>query len=393
MILVDNPYVSAFLKETIIKNGYPVVKTKAAIDLGFDGRANLLDEDLAIQHINTTEQPLVYTSSENALDWIAQNLGFSELPEKIALFKDKAKFRRLTEPLFPDFFYQEVSLVDLDRLTIEGIPFPFIVKPAVGFFSLGVHKISSDREWRKTKETLQDEIHQVNALYPKGVLDTTRFIIEQHIDGDEYAVDAYFNAQGTPVITNILKHIFSSGDDVSDRVYFSSKEIIEDNLEKMTSFLYEIGRLAGLTNFPVHVEVRIDSRGHLLPVEINPLRFGGWCTTADMTYYAYGFNPYEYYFSQSQPDWTRILKDKGGKLFSIIVLDNTTGVEGKNITSFDYQKLLSTFEKPLDLRKIDYKEHPVFGFLFTETKEEHFSELEFILGSDLKEYIQTSESR
>jgi len=53
--------------------------------------------------------------------------------------------------------------------------------------------------------------------------------------------------------------------------------------------------------------------------------------------------------------------------------------------------LLSNFEKPLELRKIDYEEYPVFGFLFVETKEESIFELERILKSDLKEFITVSE--
>ncbi len=37
--------------------------------------------------------------------------------------------------------------------------------------------------------------------------------------------------------------------------------------------------------------------------------------------------------------------------------------------------------------KIDYKKYPVFGFLFTETRDDNFSELINILNSDLKEFI------
>ena len=120
------------------------------------------------------------------------------------------------------------------------------------------------------------------------------------------------------------------------------------------------------------------------------MRFGGWCTTADMTYFAYGFNPYLTYFSQQRPDWDELLKDKGGKLYSVIVLDNSTGVDGNQITAFDYERLLSGFERPLDLRKIDYREYPVFGFLFAETRTENFAEIEAILRSDLSEFITVS---
>ena len=72
------------------------------------------------------------------------------------------------------------------------------------------------------------------------------------------------------------------------------------------------------------------------------------------------------------------------------MLDNTTGIDVENITSFNYDKLLSCFEKPIELRRIDYKKYPVFGFLFTETREDNFYELKNILDSDLNEFISTN---
>ena len=153
--------------------------------------------------------------------------------------------------------------------------------------------------------------------------------------------------------------------------YITSKEIIETNLEEFTDFAEKIGGLAGVTNFPVHIELRRDKEGVLLPIEVNPMRFGGWCTTPDMSFLAYGFNPYVYYYSQKKPNWPELLKGKEGKLFSIIILDNSTGIDVHDIASFNYEKLVANFEKPIELRKIDYKKHHVFGFLFVETREDN----------------------
>ena len=107
---------------------------------------------------------------------------------------------------------------------------------------------------------------------------------------------------------------------------------------------------------------------------------------------AFGFNPYQYYFLQKKPDWVEVLRGKEGKLFSLIVLDNSTGINVNDITAFDFDRLLSNFEKPMELRKINYKEHSVFGFLFTETSEDNFSELKYILDSDLAEFVSCSDT-
>lgn len=278
-------------------------------------------------------------------------------------------------------------LEELANLSIKDIPLPFIIKPTAGFFSMGVYKVSRYEEWELVIDSINKEIDVIKGLYPTEVLDTSSFIIEQCINGAEFAVDAYFDSDGEPIVLNILEHVFSSADDLSDRVYMTSKNIIENNLVEFTEFTRHVGKLANVRNFPVHIELRRDSDGLLLPIEINPARFGGWCTTADLAYLAYGFNPYQYYYTGQKPNWRELLKEKEGKLFSVVVLDNSTGISTDKIESFDYEKLLSHFEKPLELRKIDFKQYPVFGFIFTETKEENFAELNNILQSSLSEFI------
>ena len=390
MILVDKPYLSDFLKETSIKYNLPIVNTEAAHGFGLSAADNLISENEVVERLRANPDARVYSNSENAIGWVAENLAFTDLPEKVELFKNKAKFRELTRPMLPDFYFQEVAFSDLDNLKIDKIPRPFIIKPNVGFFSLGVHKVSTAEEWEDVKATIKAETAQKDNLYPAEVLNTTTFIIEECIRGEEFAFDAYFDKKGFPVVVGIYKHLFSSANDVSDRIYITSKEVIEENLADFTNWIKEVGDLAKMSNFPVHVEVRRTDAGEIVPIEVNPLRFGGWCTTADMTAASYGFNPYVYYFENKKPDWDEILSTRAGKLYSLVVLDNSTGYAGEEIAEFDYDALLATFENPLELRKIDYKKFPVFGFLFLETNEESFGELERVLKSDLREFAKIS---
>jgi len=388
MILVDKPYLSDFLKATSRKYGIPVVDTRAARDFGLGAADNLISEQDTTSWLHANKDARIYTNSENAIGWIAENLAFSDLPAKIEIFKNKANFRELMRPLLPDFYFREIAFADLDALAIDATPLPFIIKPNVGFFSLGVHKVSSREEWMRVKAQIQSEVAQKDNLYPAEVLDTTSFIIEEVIEGEEFAFDAYFDEKGDAVIVGIYKHLFSSENDVSDRIYITSKDIIEKNLADFTNWLRKVGELAQMRNFPVHVEIRRGAGGKIVPIEINPLRFGGWCTTADMTASAYGFNPYVYYFENKKPAWDEILSTRAGKLYSMIVLDNSTGYAGEAIAAFDYEALLASFENPLELRKIDYREYPVFGFLFVETRDGNFGELEKILLSDLREFAK-----
>ena len=387
MILLDKPYVSNFLKQTIVDQQFPVISTPQLAQFDLDERTTIYEPATAIEKFKDGDTPLLYSNSENAINWILNNLAFTNLPRQIKALKDKVVFRDLTKTLFPNFNYQTVDIHQLDTLDVNTLTMPFIIKPALGFFSMGVYKVSALGEWPRVRQAIHAEMQAVQTLYPAEVLDTTRFIIEDCITGTEFAVDAYYNNAGQPVIVDIYQHLFASDKDVSDRVYFTSKAIIEEYREKMQRVLADIGQLASLRNFPVHAEVRIDDTNNILPIEINPMRFGGWCAT-DIAYHAYQVNPYQYYFEQKEPDWTQILAAKGDEIYSLIVLDNASGIAAGDIKAFDYKQLLTQFEKPLELRKIDYREYPVFGFLFTETRPENMAELEAILRSDLRDFIR-----
>lgn len=387
MFILDLPYVSDFLKETVAIHQIPVLETPHKKRLGLDGGIRYLDQQEALAKLAGQQNPAVYSNSENAIEWMARHLPDSPLTHQIDLFKNKVRFRELLRPVDPGFFFRAVPFSELDELDVTSLPRPFIIKPAVGFFSLGVYKVFDDAEWPAVKTQIKKEVAGIRSVYPTKVLDTTTFIIEQNIEGEEYAFDAYFDPQGKAVILSLLKHLYASEGDVSDRVYISSKKIIEEKILPFEAFLDKIGQLTALKNFPLHVEVRVDENGKIQPIEINPMRFGGWCTTADMTWFAYGLNPYTAFHFGEKPDWKQILQNKDGLIYSNIVLTNSTGIEVSRIRSFDYEKLLGHFEKPLELRKADYKNYLIFGFLFAETREENFSELEWILNDDLRSFI------
>ena len=389
MFFVDKPFISNFFKETVRDHSIPVVGTDISRELDLYPETKIITEAEAIRAVQDSGEQLIYTTSENALGWIINNLSFSDLVGKIELFKNKISFRELTRLLVPDFYFKAVKIEDLANLSYPGEDLPLVIKPATGFMSEGVYKVKNAVDWERIKNLVLASKGEKQDLYPKEVVDPRTLIIEECIKGEEFAVDLYFDSTGEAVVLNILSHTFSSSDDVGDRIYTTSKEIIENNLLEFTKFSADIGKLAEVKNFPAHLELRRNPNGTLIPIEINPLRFGGWCTTADLTYLAYGFNPYVYFYSQLKPDWPELLKDKAGKLYSIIILDNSTGIDPARIVDFDYQQLLSGFENPLELRKFDFNEYPVFGFLFTETNTRNEIELQRILTSDLKEFITT----
>ena len=388
MIVIGKPFVSDFFVNTIKENNFPIVSTPEARNMIDDPTLNWITEEEAKVRLKNNPNTALYTNSENTIGWVEKNCAPSNLPGQIKIFKDKIKFRELIQDAFPNYFFKGVKHKDLGKLNLEEIKFPFIVKPAIGFFSVAVHKVDRPDEWDEVLDTIDHEIKKSQGLYPKEVVNTADFIIEEYIEGEEYAIDCYFDRDGKPVVLNILHHVFSSENDVSDRVYSTSKKIMEKHRDGILDFLEMMGDKTNLINFPAHVEVRINDEGSIYPIEVNPLRFGGWCTTGDLSWYAYGINSYDYFFNSKRPDWENILKTRTGKTYSIIVLDNNSGIQENDIASFDYEQLARDFEKPLSLRKIDFNAYSVFGFLFTETTEGNEKELNRILVSNLKKYIR-----
>ena len=298
------------------------------------------------------------------------------------------KFRELIKNLFPNFNFKKLKLEAIHKLSPQEISFPFVIKPSVGFFSIGVHIVKNKEDWENAKKELNAE--KLKSIYPKNVLNTTHFIIEDFIKGEEFAIDYYHDHNGNVVLLNILHHLFSSGKDTSDRVYSTSKEIIEKHQCKIEDFLNSIGRQLSLKNFPAHAEVRIDENGKIVPIEINPLRFGGWCTTGDLLGITLDFNAYKCFLENKKPDWNSIFKGKESKKLSIIVLDNNSGIEASKILDFNYTALANDFENPVLIRQLDINKYPVFGFVFAETSLLNQNELNDILISDLKKYITST---
>ena len=387
LLLVDEPYVSPSLRAGIAELGLPLVLTEAARELGFAATETTLDEDEAVALAERAERLLVLTSSENALGWLAEALPRAPFQDAIRCFKDKALFRERTAALDPDFFFRRVLLGDLELLSQEDLPLPLILKPSVGFFSMGVMRIGHPRDWGVASTLLQAEIERYRGIYPEVVLGTRDFLLEACIPGDEFAIDAYLDEHGAPVILSIWKHAFASDEDMGDRVYSTSRQLIVSHLADFTAYLHRIAKLTEARDMPLHVELRRSETGELGVIEVNPMRFGGWCTTGDLTKSAYGHDPYQLFFEGRQPDWATALGAMGERTYSIVVLNNSTGHDGRDIAAFDYESLLARFAKPLELRRVDFARFPLFGFLFLETPPEQAAELDWILHSDLTEFV------
>ena len=393
MFILDKPYVSSYLVDTALKYGYPVLKNAAADELELNQELNFYCEGFAANQIKEGKDNLVYCNSENAIDWITKNLDSTDIPRQISLCKDKVQFRKLISKIYPDFYFEEIDTEALCGVDSSKLKFPVVLKPKIGFLSFGVYPIYNEKEWQNTIQTIKTDIEKYKEIFPKSVVNTSSFIIEEMIEGDEFAVDVYFDAENKPVILNIYKHPFSGSDDVSDRIYFTSKNIIKTYLEKFETLFEKIGCTMGLKNFPCHIELRVNDKA-IIPIEINPMRFAGWCL-CDLAHYAFDINPYVYYFEQKRPCWNDILSKMDDALYCFTIGDNQ-GI--KDIKNIDYKaysddlissnsaKYSAPSNKLFELRKIDYKNFPIFALAYIKLQDE--DEVFKVLNMDFNKYIE-----
>jgi hypothetical protein len=366
--------------EYLSKNNIPVLKNDYAVKNNRGFALNYIGTEEAVDRYNKGER--VYTVSEHSFDWIYKNLPGSRLVEKIGRCKDKARFRALISDLYPDFYFKEVTFQQLNNLDYTAIPYPVILKPSVGFHSMGVYALFNESDFINALADLAGITKKRMDLFPESVVGA-KFILEQYIKGEEFAIDAYFDTNGAPVILNILRHRFTSESDVQDRIYYTTAEIISLYLEPFTEFLARINGKLNITDFPVHVEARVTDED-IVPIEFNPLRFAGASCT-DLAYYAYGISTVDCYLNQVKPDFDNILRNHPDKIYSLVLIDKN----GKDIDNgrFDYDRLYDDFEHILSLRKIDNPAMGLFAILFTETSIGNEAELDKALTADYSGYI------
>lgn len=381
MIILAGKIISDDLLRHLEETKQPVLDNAYARERGAGFKLNLVPEAEAKARILAGER--LYTTNEDALTWVYENLKDSPLIEKIDVMKDKAALRDRLAYLYPDFFYKDLSKEELFALDPETLKYPLILKLTVGFGSLGVYTLFGPEDLKAAKADIEAHFEEWRSSYTDGVVGS-RFLLEELIDGTELAVDVYYDTEGKPVILNVYEHRFASARDVSDRLYCCGPSVMDKWYEKLMAYFTEVGNRLQVKDFPLHAELRT-YKDTVIPIEFNPLRFAG-LSTNEVAYYAYGFWPPDVYLRQEKPDIAAIMKKAAGFIYSFILIDK--GGKDTPSAKFDYEALTSFFQKVYSLRKLDQPVPRLFAILLTATKEDDAGELDEILQMDFDRFLK-----
>ena len=185
MILLDKPYISDFLKQYLLEAQVPIIHTNEAVSMLDDEAYHFISETDAVDMISRNHHQALYTNTENSIAWVEANLPQSEPLRNIHIFKDKHGLRELLRPLSLNYFYTKVPMDALETVDFTSFSFPLIIKPNIGFFSMGIARVDSPDDWLKAVQGIKQELQLSDGLYPKTVFDAQEFVVEEYIDGDE----------------------------------------------------------------------------------------------------------------------------------------------------------------------------------------------------------------
>ena len=172
------------------------------------------------------------------------------LTDAIRLFKDKAAMREKLAPLSPGLFHETVDRAGLEAVNVADLPLPVVLKPSVGFCSMGVYVIEEPEDWAAAVADIARREDGWHERYPESVVGSSEYLIEGYLAGTEYALDAYFDEGGTPHILNILRHDFAGPEDTSDRMYLTDGAIVDAWNDRFTAWLAAVNKVVGARSIP-----------------------------------------------------------------------------------------------------------------------------------------------
>ncbi|MDD5040398.1 MAG: ATP-grasp domain-containing protein [Patescibacteria group bacterium] len=360
LVLLHDSFVSQILVDTLRDFNVPTYT---------EGNLRILLQRQGLDIIGTEQlTPLlaggdtaVYFNAEDCLQWIEQYGGTGKLLSDIAFFKDKFGFKKAIANAYPDYFIQDLTTDQLDSFRVP-VGKDLIVKPSIGFHSVGIRRFSTQPQWDIVKKDIVDEVKRYSKVFDQNVLNTSRFMVEEYLHGEEYACDAYFDANGTPVICSISHHPFADENDTRDLVYYTSAQLMREKLPPLQAFLELVANKRTLKNFPVHFEVRFVN-GKVYPIEVNPLRFGGF-GLADLPQHAFKSNSYRHFIEGTKPDWDSLLSQSDNRYYAFVVGQTPENFNAKT-EGIDVNAYKRTFKEILGYIPTDASKYKFFSTTFT----------------------------
>ena len=324
----------------------------------------------------------VICSSESVLDALIPALSTEDSRiQAIEQMKDKRRFRQLVSTVFPDFLFRELVPADLRNLVLDPSR-RYVLKPNKGCFGTGVQIIQGDEDLQLVGDQIQKEISANKAVFSDQVLSEDSLILEEYIEGEEYAVDVFFDENGTMSIVNIFHHPMPKNPSYLHMLYYSSAHVHELISPLARNFFNQLGAVLDLSLMPIHSEFRL-SNGKLIPIELNPMRFGGM-GLSNLSFHTLNSNALSAFIAGQEPEWSEIWegKQESAQIFFIAYNGDQVNRHKFGPDWFSFRKNFSDIKLEIPF---DYQKQLAFGILFLEEPQ---SRVEELLNIEFNEFFE-----
>jgi hypothetical protein len=320
----------------------------------------LSEEELKASSIRFLSTDKIYSAAgERAIPEILKRTDSQHAIQVINCLQNKYEFRQLLAPLFPDFGFKTLKLKELSKQAIVPDR-PQVVKPLKGFFAAAVKTVTHASNLEEIQQEILTELNHYLQFFPSSVISQTDLLLEDYIEGEEYAVDLFFNASGIPEVINIYHHPMHQKVEYIHTLYYSNHDIFTRLYDQVIEFFTNLNQMLGARNLPVHAEFRL-SNDRLIPIEINPN---------------------ERFFYDKSTDWKSVWRSRLGRYFAFVLGYNGRDLD-INYQFQDQKRFLDRFSKVLKFYELDHKTNPAFGIAFVETLD--FAELSRLLEFEFSE--------
>jgi hypothetical protein len=338
-------------------------------------------DDLVRANLRFSKHDKVCIASEAAIEKVIDKIDDRARIKAIELLKNKYAFRQILADIYPNFQYQFIQSHQIQDLKITQ---KSVIKPVKGVFGTAVRIIDRDTDLTELASQLQTELAKNTDLFSASVLSTTDFIVESYIEGEEYAVDMFYNSSGEACIVNIYHHPLPQNLAYLHVIYYASKAVFDLIYARAKQFFTELNGILNVTNLPIHGEFKFDG-DRLMPIELNALRFGGM-GLGNLAFHGLGVDPYGCFSNDLEPDWQQIWQDRPADIFAFFIAYN-----GANINVVNYQpdreKLKRQFTEVLLERDFDYQNQLAFGIYILKETTQNLARLLQIEFDDFFELI------
>jgi len=207
---------------------------------------------------------------------ISQRLGLkaNALPAVSAARDKHAMRRRLAEAGVPAPRFRLVELADDPAAVAEKVEYPCVLKPLMLSASRGVIRANDGRELVAAFRRIEAILAQPDAAPPVGA--RRALLVEEFVPGREVALEGLLIGGRLHVLALFDKPDPLDGPFFEETIYVTPSRLPAATQERIAAVTRDACSALGLTEGPIHAELRVNERGPFV-LEVAARSIGGLC--------------------------------------------------------------------------------------------------------------------